>query len=108
MHGWGGMHGEEGMNGRGMCIAGGHVCVGGALCVVGACIAGETATAGDGTHPTGMDSCLSGEYIGYFQKLASRIEPMKMDLEVRMVYGIVRKELHANYSITSELYIFAG
>ena len=51
MHGrgctWqGGMHGREhawrrGVRGRG-----------------GACVAGETATVADGTHPTGMHSCL--------------------------------------------------
>ena len=26
----------------------------------GACVAGETATAADGTHPAGMHSCLKG------------------------------------------------
>ena len=46
-HAWqGGMHGGE--------------CVwqGGGTCMAGACVAGETATAADGTHPTGMHSCL--------------------------------------------------
>ena len=34
----------------------------GGVCVVGgACVAGETATAADGTHPTGMHSCFSKE-----------------------------------------------
>ena len=42
------------MHGRGtlgVCMAGGHVWLG------GACVAGETATAADSTHPTGMHSC---------------------------------------------------
>ena len=30
---------------------------GGAYMVGGTCVAGETATAVDGTHPTGMHSC---------------------------------------------------
>ena len=55
------MHGgcawQDGMCGRGACIAGRHawqeVCMEGR----GACVAGETATAVDGTHPTGMHSC---------------------------------------------------
>ena len=77
----GGVHGR-GMYGWGMC-GGGHtwqevcmaegVCAGGVAgaCMVGACVArdawwgrlgvacmaGETATSADGTHPTGMLSC---------------------------------------------------
>ena len=65
VHGWGhawqgayvvgGMHGrgcawQGGMRGRGMCGRGD-------VCGRGACVAGETATAADGTHPTGMHSC---------------------------------------------------
>ena len=52
----------------GVCIAGGHAWWGGmcsrehswpgGMCGRGACVAGETATAVDGTHPTGMDSCF--------------------------------------------------
>ena len=30
---------------------------GGGACVAGVCMAGDTATAADGTHPTGMHSC---------------------------------------------------
>ena len=37
-----------GMNDRGVCMAGGVHWVG------GACVAGEMATAAEGTHPTGM------------------------------------------------------
>ena len=65
-HAWqGGMHGkgeacvagvcvwqmwQGGMHGRGACVAGG-------VCGQGhACMAGEMATATDGTHPTGMHS----------------------------------------------------
>ena len=37
---------------QGACVAGGHAWQG-----EGACVSGETATAVDGTHPTGMHSC---------------------------------------------------
>ena len=43
------MHGG-GMHGKGACVAGGRVWW------WGACVAGDTATAADGTHPTGMHS----------------------------------------------------
>ena len=37
----------------------GRVCVLGGMCMAGgACVAKEMATAADGTHPTGMHSCL--------------------------------------------------
>ena len=58
----GGMHGrgvrDRGVHARGTCMAGGHVWQGG-MCGVagGAIMAGEMATATDGTHPTGMHSC---------------------------------------------------
>ena len=70
-HAWwgGGMHGSRvcvvvgacvagGMHGRGhmwqgACMAWGYVVGGG-----WACVAGEMATAADGTHPTGMQLCL--------------------------------------------------
>ena len=46
-HVWqGGMRGRRGVHGRGVGVAGGY-----------ACMAGEMATAADGTHPTGMHSC---------------------------------------------------
>ena len=69
----GGMGGRGGMcDGRGMCVGGacmaggawqgGHAWQGcawqGACVVIRACVAGETATAAGGTHPTGMYSCL--------------------------------------------------
>ena len=38
------------MCGRGACMVEGHV-------LWEACVAGEMATAADGTHPTGMHSC---------------------------------------------------
>ena len=44
-----------GVCGRGACMAGG-MCGRGSACW-GACVAGETATAVEGTHPTGMLSC---------------------------------------------------
>ena len=67
-----GMHGR-GVHGRGTCMAGGHAWQGDkhgrghawqgghvwwGLCMVGVGVAGETATAADGTHPTGMHSCF--------------------------------------------------
>ena len=51
VHG-GGCTWQGGMCGRGVCMAGG-----GMFGWEGACVAGETATAADGTHPTGMFSC---------------------------------------------------
>ena len=42
----------------GACMARVCVCGGGMCGRRGACIAGEMATAVDGTHPTGMHSCL--------------------------------------------------
>ena len=63
----GGMYGRRGMHGRGMRDRG-HawcgVCAWQWACVVGGvhgrgvCWAGETATAADGTRPTGMHSCI--------------------------------------------------
>ena len=51
-HVWsGGMRGWWGMHGRGCAWQGGRV--------AGACVAGETATAAGGTHPTGMHSCFN-------------------------------------------------
>ena len=40
-----------------MCDEGGCIVKGGAYVAWGACMAGETASATDGTHPTGMHSC---------------------------------------------------
>ena len=85
MHGKGGVHGGEHvwqglcMTGAGAYVVGGHAWQG--VCMVGVCVAGgcawqggmhgkggmlgreahmalETATAADGTHRTGMHSCL--------------------------------------------------
>ena len=47
-----------GMHGRGACVERG-------MHGRGACVAGETATAADGTHPTGMNSCLLDMIILY-------------------------------------------
>ena len=54
-HAWqrGGMHGEGGACMAGSLHGRGHVWQGGVR-GKGACVAGETATAADGTHPTGM------------------------------------------------------
>ena len=59
----GGVHGKEGCVWQGghawwgeACVAkGGMHCRGGGI--GGLCVAGEMATAADGTHPTGMHSC---------------------------------------------------
>ena len=54
MHGGGGQVWQEGVHGTGECVAKGVVRGGGG----GLCVAGETATAADGTHTTGIHSCL--------------------------------------------------
>ena len=51
-HAWQGAMCGRGHAWQGVC-GGGHCMAGG-----GACMAGETATAADGTHSTGMHSCL--------------------------------------------------
>ena len=48
-----GVHGKAGMWQRG------SACMAEGCTWQGACVAGETTTAEDGTHPTGMHSCLS-------------------------------------------------
>ena len=60
----------RGVRGRGVCGGGRCVCGGGvsgtghawrggeAVWWWGSCMGGETASAADGTHPTGMQSCL--------------------------------------------------
>ena len=82
VHAWQGGHvWPGGMHGRGACVGRGHVW-GGGMCGVGAggmhgrqcasqggvrgggaCVAGETATAADGTHPTGMLSCFNALFL---------------------------------------------
>ena len=53
------MHGKGGgMRDEGVCIGGSMRGEGGMLGRGGTCVAGETATAADGTHPTGMHSCI--------------------------------------------------
>ena len=64
---WQGVHGKGGGGhawcGGSMCGGGGYAWQGGSVCgreacmAGGACMARETATAADGTHPTGMHSC---------------------------------------------------
>ena len=46
------------MCGGGACMAGG-ACVERAVHGRGVCVAGETVTAADGTHPAGMHSCYN-------------------------------------------------
>ena len=64
--GKGGMHGNRDMCGerghawqRGVFAAKGRACMARGACRQrgGACVVGETATAADGMHPTGMHSC---------------------------------------------------
>ena len=61
--GEGGMHGKGGVV-KGTCVARGHAwhLWWGRHAWQGACVAGETATAEDGTHPTGMHSCFNQFY----------------------------------------------
>ena len=65
VHMAGGMCMAGGVHGRGACVAGGHAWWGdsvvggqdgGGHMWQGVCMAGETATAAGGTHPTGMHS----------------------------------------------------
>ena len=53
--------GEGDVRGRGACVVGACTTRGrawqGACMAGGTCVAGETATEADGTHPTGMHSC---------------------------------------------------
>ena len=63
----GAMHGEGGVNGKG----GGMHGEGGMHVCRGAGVAGETATAVDGTHPTGMHSCVTN-FKSKNTKLTSR------------------------------------
>ena len=57
--------GGGGMRGEGGCTWQGGACQ-------GACMAGETSTAADGTHPTGMHSCcvnlnaICAEWINFY------------------------------------------
>ena len=60
----GGMHGRKGVwrGGAyvawGAYVAGGHAWQGACVVAGGVCMAGETATAAGGTHPTGIHSCF--------------------------------------------------
>ena len=58
----GGVHGRGVCIGRGVCMVEGCAwqgrCMVGGVCGRGAYMPGDTATAADGTHPTGMHSCL--------------------------------------------------
>ena len=60
----GGMHGRTSMEGehawQGACVAGGG------MHSRGACMAGETATAADDTHPIGMHSCFFVWWLAEF------------------------------------------
>ena len=55
----------------GVCVAGGMHGRGstwqGDMRGRGACMAGETATAADGMHPTGMHSCLHGHFLTWLK-----------------------------------------
>ena len=62
VHAWWGCAWQEGCAWQGVCMAGGHAWQGnmhgGGVHGREACVAGETATVADGTHPTAMHSCL--------------------------------------------------
>ena len=52
------------MHSRGACmVVGGHAWQGGVWWGGGACMAGQTATAAYGMHPTGMHSCVKEHYV---------------------------------------------
>ena len=73
-----GVHGMGAHAWQGACMTRERGCVAGGLAwwrvcmAVGVCMAGETATAADGTHPTGMLSCLIGNQLGL--KLCSSLD----------------------------------
>ena len=52
------------MRDRGSCVTG--ACVAGGIHGEGGCVAGETATEADGTHPTGMHSSCQIETDGKY------------------------------------------
>ena len=56
VHGEGGLVAKGGMHGKG---GGACMAKGGHAWQIGACVAGETASAADGMHPTGMHSCCT-------------------------------------------------
>ena len=67
-----GVHMARGRVWHGACMAKGGACmVKGGMCGRGAGVAGETATAVDGTHPTGMHSCVTN-FKSKNTKLTSR------------------------------------
>ena len=76
----GGVHGWEG--GQGGMHGGGHAWQG-----ADACVAGKTATAAGGTHPTGMHSCLFNFHVVHFAGKISRTGT----LALRHVSGKSRK-----------------
>ena len=72
-----GVHGREANSllfiyGRFYLFVAGEACMAG----VGACVAGETATAADGTHPTGMHSCINGLFTHNEIQSATDIQPV--------------------------------
>ena len=69
----GGMHGGD-MHGRVVCMAEACVVGGGHVWQEGMCMAGETATAADGTHPTGMHSCYN--HVFALTELVLKFDPM--------------------------------
>ena len=85
---------------QGACVAGGHawqgVCGGGMhrgkACIPerhawrggGACVAGETATAADGTHPTGMHSCSLQNFYHLSSYLEQNSPLVNMEVSTRI------------------------
>ena len=60
-----GVHDKRGKNGRGLCMA------------EGACMARQMTNAADGTHPTGMHSCVKiilHNYILYVKDIRGKFE----------------------------------
>ena len=67
----GGMHGRDGHVWQGACMTEGHAWQGGVYGKWGCAWqeAGEMATAAEGTHPTGMHSCLNSLFIQKVQSI---------------------------------------
>ena len=77
---------------QGMCMAGG-ACMAGGCAWQGACMAGEIATAADGTHPTGMHSCLKS--VLSRSRCRSMSTSHKRDENKIKNFGIFRRNMFA-------------
>ena len=100
------------MHGRGACMVGGMR--GGGVHDRGVCMAGETATAADGTHRTGMYSCLSMHLCsliiwksvgtGYLEGKSN--SQVWKDVKEKVPMTFLVRKLKINISIVKPLFYF--